>query len=132
MKPYSLAAGLLLLGAPSLFAMDGAQWKEMSKDAQDAYVMGVVEDWVHTVQLAERSRDVSRERKLGLDAYSITEELLSKLVKCMTDREMRYSQITAAVEKYLADHPEELKFSMSSHVFIAMAEACQLEKELKK
>jgi len=45
---------------------------------------------------------------------------------------MRCSQIIAAVDKYLAEHPAEWTFDMSSHVFVAMAEACQLPKELKK
>jgi len=118
-------------GVSPLWAMDGTQWREMSKEAQDAYVHGVVDDWVHTIVLAEQSLDVSRERKLGMDVFSITEELLFRLGKCVTDQEMRYSQIIATVNKYLDDHPDELKLDMAGHVFIAMAEACQIRKELK-
>ncbi len=112
--------------------MDGTQWKAMSPDAREAYVIGVVDDWVHTVQMAERSVDVSRQRQLGMDALSVSEELLARLVKCVTDQGMRYSQIIEAVDKYLDNHPAEVKFEMSSHLFVAMAETCQLQKDMKK
>ena len=133
MNKYIVVWALLIMGTPPLlWAMDGAQWKALSPDSQKAYVMGVVDDWVHTIQMAERSIDVSKEKRLGLDAYSVTEELLSKLVKCVTDQEMRYSQIIAIADKYLNDHPVEWTFDMSSHVFVAMAEVCQFPKEIKK
>ena len=103
------------------WSISGHDWIGLPEEGRNAYVAGLADAWnrLYTVQqfATERSRQYRP---------SQVEETFGVIGKCINERQIPYRALTAMVQTYLEEHPNEAPHDMAVIAFGAMSKHCKV------
>jgi hypothetical protein len=97
--------------AEPCLAFSGNDWRKLSTDAQDFYIVGVLDGW----------SNLRGECKDGQNNCVFLETFATPL-SCFT--KSPFDQYVAIVRKYMNDNPSKWHYHMASSIRLALFDAC--------